>query len=120
MLAHARSMGEEVFFVTSRPGLRAKLQTERWLLYTMDFACPTVIVSRQKGLVAAALGIDLIVDDKPENVREVMLAAGSIGALFDQPWNQGVVLPVGGRRVASVGDALTWARYAVGRKEQIA
>jgi hypothetical protein len=66
--------GHDVYFITSRVGSVAKPWTEFWLIsHGMDL--PTVIITRDKGPVAKALGLDIFVDDKPENNREVIAAS---------------------------------------------
>lgn len=63
--------GEEVFFLTNRPGYLAKYQTEKWLkFYGMDF--PTVIVGDNKPMVIKELGINVFIDDKQSTVDNVM------------------------------------------------
>lgn len=60
----------DVYFITSRPGLRAKAQTEGWFKDTFG-AIPTVMLSDRKGDVARGLDLEIFVDDKPENCLDV-------------------------------------------------
>ena len=64
----------EVIFLTRRPstaGATAQIQTQRWL-ETRGFALPSVyVVQRSRGQIAAALGLDFVIDDRPENCLDV-------------------------------------------------
>lgn len=63
--------GDEVYFITTRPGRDAKALTEGWLQwYGMEN--PTVLISGDKGSVAKGLGLNVFIDDKPENCNEVL------------------------------------------------
>jgi len=65
----------EVFFITRRPetaGETAQRQTQRWLA-AQGFALPSVIVTRgSRGKLAAALELDYLVDDTPQNCVDVV------------------------------------------------
>lgn len=67
--------GVDVYFVTARSTPYAKMVTERWLKanYTIDY--PTVITSKDKGLVCKALHIDAHIDDKPEHLVDIKMHA---------------------------------------------
>ncbi len=64
----------EVIFLTKRPGSAgapAQVQTQRWLA-RHGFALPSVfVVSGSRGRIAAALSLDIVVDDRPENCLDV-------------------------------------------------
>jgi hypothetical protein len=66
----------EVIFVTQRPssaGDTCQLQSQRWLA-THGFTMPSVFVLRgSRGKLAAALDLDVVVDDRPENCLDVVL-----------------------------------------------
>jgi hypothetical protein len=66
----------EILFLTKRPptaGLTAQLQTQRWL-ESKGFALPSVYVVRgSRGRIAAALQLDFVVDDRPENCLDVVV-----------------------------------------------
>ena len=66
----------EVIFLTQRPetaGEIAQLQSQRWL-ETHGFELPAVYVLRgSRGLAAAALDIDVVLDDRKENCLEVAI-----------------------------------------------
>jgi hypothetical protein len=74
LAALARERRWEVIFLTQRPdtaGATSQLQTQRWL-EAKGFALPSVfVVKGSRGRVAAALGLDLVVDDLPENCVDV-------------------------------------------------
>ena len=65
----------EVIFLTTRPetaGAPVQEQTQRWLM-GHGFFCPSVFVVRKsRGAIAAALEIDVVVDDRPENCLDVV------------------------------------------------
>jgi hypothetical protein len=64
----------EVIFLTKRPataGATAQIQTQRWL-EARGFLLPSVyVVQRSRGQIAAALALDFVVDDRPENCLDV-------------------------------------------------
>ena len=63
--------GDEVYFVTARPGTRVKLQTEFWLRQR-GFRQPTVIVvPRDKWGVVKDINADVVIDDKPKVLTDV-------------------------------------------------
>src|SRR5262245_4935552 len=66
----------EIIFLTKRPesaGETAQLQSQRWL-QAHGFPLPSVyVVQGSRGRIAAALGIDIVVDDRPENCLDVVV-----------------------------------------------
>lgn len=64
----------EVIFLTSRPetsGDTAQQQSHRWLVAS-SFLSPSVfVVHGSRGKIAAALHLDVLVDDRPENCLDV-------------------------------------------------
>lgn len=75
MLAEAASRGGwDVLFITTRPssaGDTTQLQSQRWL-EAHGFELPSVyVVSGSRGRIAAALGLDAVLDDRPENCLDV-------------------------------------------------
>jgi hypothetical protein len=64
----------EVIFLTRRPrsaGATAQVQTQRWLA-AKGFTLPSVyVVQGNRGRIAAALDLDFVVDDRPENCLDV-------------------------------------------------
>jgi hypothetical protein len=73
----------EMLFITSRPksaGRTVQRQSQRWL-QRMGFPMPSLyVVHGSRGLIAKALQIDVVVDDRPENCLDVVLEsqAGAI------------------------------------------
>lgn len=65
----------EVFFITQRPataGATVQWQTHKWLV-EQGFAMPSVIpLSGARGRCAAALQLDYLVDDTPQNCVDVL------------------------------------------------
>ena len=63
----ARDRHWEIIFLTRRPetaGATAQVQTQRWL-ESRGFTLPSVfVVQRSRGRIAAALGLDIVVDSK--------------------------------------------------------
>lgn len=82
--------GNDVYFITSRPGIAAKAQTEYWLRNAgLSWMEPTVLISSAKGLCARALRLDVYVDDRWENCLDVVATSeGTKVYLLDQPWNR--------------------------------
>ena len=70
----------EVIFLTKRPasaGATAQVQSQRWLV-SKGFERPSVyVVQGSRGLIAAALGLDVVVDDRHENCYDVVVDSGA-------------------------------------------
>jgi len=66
----------EIIFLTRRPetvGATAQVQSQRWL-ESRGFKLPSVyVVQGSRGRIAAALGLDIVVDDRPENCVDVVV-----------------------------------------------
>ena len=64
----------EVIFLTRRPttsGDTPQLQSQRWLV-DKGFPLPSVyVVTASRGLIAAGLTLDIVIDDTPENCVDV-------------------------------------------------
>ena len=64
----------EIIFLTRRPataGATAQMQSQRWL-EAKGFRLPSVyVVTASRGIIAAALTLDIVVDDTPENCADV-------------------------------------------------
>jgi deoxypyrimidine-specific 5' nucleotidase type C protein (NT5C) len=64
----------EIIFLTRRPttaGAISQIQSQRWL-EARGFRLPSVyVVTASRGLIAAALMLDIVVDDTPENCVDV-------------------------------------------------
>jgi hypothetical protein len=65
----------ETIFLTQRPGTAgatAQIQTQRWL-EARGFPLPSVyVVQGSRGLIAAALGLDVVIDDRLRNCVDVV------------------------------------------------
>ena len=74
----------EIIFLTKRPqsvGATAQVQTQRWL-ESKGFYLPSVfVVQRSRGPIAEALGLDVVVDDRPENCLDVVVDSKARGIL---------------------------------------
>jgi hypothetical protein len=65
----------EIIFLTKRPetvGATAQVQSQRWL-ESKGFTLPSVfVVQKSRGRIAASLGLDIVIDDRPENCLDVV------------------------------------------------
>lgn len=77
---------DDLYFITSRPGLRAKSQTEQWLIDELN-VFGTVLISSAKGLCAKALKLDVYIDDRWENAVDVASNTNTKAVLMNRPWN---------------------------------
>jgi hypothetical protein len=66
----------QIIFLTKRPdtaGATAQVQSQRWL-ESKGFALPSVfVVQGSRGRIAAALDLDVVVDDRSENCLDVVV-----------------------------------------------
>ena len=102
----------EIIFLTKRPetaGATAQVQSQRWL-ESKGFPLPSVyVVQGSRGRIASALGVDIVVDDRPENCLDVIVDSRARAILvWRDDENQ---LPAAARRlgigvVNSVGECL--------------
>jgi hypothetical protein len=77
----------DVYFVTARPGLAVKQQTETWLRL-QGIEDPTVILSSKKGEAAAVLGADFSIEDKAGNAVYIAYQSkGTKSFLVDRHYN---------------------------------
>ncbi len=95
----------ELIFLTSRPetaGDTAQAQSHRWLA-AHGFPAPSVfVVHGSRGRIAAALNLDVLVDDRPENCLDVAIDSSARAILV---WRGDEEQGAGQR--AAVGD---WQR----------
>jgi len=116
IVAHIASRAEarrwEVIFLTTRPKVRGQTtqaQSQKWL-EAHGFARPSVfVVQRSRGLIAHALELDAVVDDRLENCVDVALESKA-AAILIRPSNSSTAQhqrPVGVRVVGSIREALT-------------
>jgi len=102
----------EIIFLTKRPetaGSTAQVQTQRWL-ESKGFPLPSVfVVQGSRGKIAAALHLDIVIDDRPENCLDVVTDSKARSILV---WRgEEKALPAAARRlgigvVRSVGECL--------------
>lgn len=94
----------DVYFPTSRPGKRAKWQTENWLDW-LGFPRPTVMISGDKGAICNALHVDYYIDDRNENCADVVVCSPHTTCVqLVRSWNS----PVRGvQSVSTLKDFLT-------------
>ncbi len=108
----ADERGWEIVFLTQRPptsGDTVQRQSQRWLA-ALGFAYPSVcVVDRSRGSVAAALGLDLVVDDRPENCLAVVTDSQAKAVLIwrgDQQHAAPNARRLGIEVVGSIGECL--------------
>lgn len=81
---------ENVYFITTRPGLRVKKQTEQWLM-SRWITNPTVLIAgnaEDKGRLAAGLHLTHFIDDRPENCLAVKMQSPNTEVyLFEHRYN---------------------------------
>ena len=73
-LEQLNRQNHEIYFITDRPGINAQRQTAAWL-EEFPFSFPSVIISgphARKGQIAKGLALDFYLDDKFENVMDVL------------------------------------------------
>lgn len=102
----------EIIFLTKRPetaGTTAQVQSQRWL-ESKGFPLPSVyVVQGSRGRIAAALDLDIVIDDRPENCLDVVVDSKARAILV---WREDEKqLPAAARRlgigvVKSVGECL--------------
>lgn len=102
----------DVLFITTRPRVRGQttqLQTQKWL-QTHGFPLPSVyVVQRSRGLIAQALELDAVVDDRLENCVDVALESKAVPILIrpsSVPTAAHESRPVGVRVVSSIREAV--------------
>jgi len=90
----------EIIFLTKRPataGATAQVQSQKWL-EAKGFALPSVfVVQGSRGRIAQALGLDIVVDDRPENCLDVVTDSKARAVLVWREKQQG--LPTAARRL---------------------
>jgi hypothetical protein len=93
----------EIIFLTSRPetaGDTAQAQSHRWLS-AHGFPSPSVfVVHGSRGKIAAALALDVLVDDRPENCLDVAIDSSARAILV---WRGGEDTVPGSARQLGIG-----------------
>jgi len=80
----------EVYFCTSRPGVRTREQTMEWLMRA-GIDNPAVIVLptlATKGMIAKAIGAEYSIEDKAGNAVCISYMSDATSYLIDRPYNQ--------------------------------
>lgn len=109
----ALSAEHDLYFITARPGARAKAQSEYWLWANVagfsNRYPTTVLISPAKGLCARALKLDAYIDDNLDNALSVASVSPATRTyLLDRNYNQSAALPAEITRVRSVGQMLDY------------
>src|ERR1051325_10001101 len=90
----------EIIFLTKRPataGFTAQVQSQKWL-EAKGFPLPSVfVVQGNRGRIAQAIGLDIVVDDRPENCLDVVTDSKARAVLVWREKQQG--LPTAARRL---------------------
>jgi len=93
LAALASERGWQIVFLTTRPeteGDSAQVQTHRWLT-ARGFPCPSVlVVRRSRGAIAAALELDVVVDDRAESCVDMISDSAARAILV---WGREMDLP---------------------------
>jgi hypothetical protein len=114
----AASLRWETIFLTTRPpsaGERTQTQSQRWLI-AHGFAYPSVyVVQRTRGAIAAALGLDVVVDDRLEGCLDVISESSAQTILV---WRRTTEVPDIGVNRARVDVVRTFAE-SLDRLEEI-
>src|SRR5262249_23667601 len=102
----------EIIFLTSRPETRgdtAQAQSHRWLM-AHGFEAPSVfVVHGSRGKIAAALQLDVLIDDRPENCLDVSIDSTARPILVwrgDEGKVPGSARQLGIGAVTSIGECL--------------
>jgi hypothetical protein len=108
----AAERGWEIIFLTKRPrtaGVTAQVQSQRWL-QSRGFPIPSVfVVQGSRGKIAAAIDLDVVVDDRPENCLDVVTDSKARPILVSRDESDQISLVarrVGIGLVKSVGECL--------------
>ena len=106
LAATAAARRWEVMFLTSRPrtaGDIVQVQSQRWLT-RLGFPLPALyVVSTSRGRIAQALGLDVVVDDRPENCLDVAIESKARAILIWRDEENAV--PASARRLGIGGVA---------------
>jgi len=104
-----------VYFVSARPGVYVKQQTERWL-QQQGICRPTVIISDRKGEIASGIKADFALDDKAGNAVFMKYASPKTEVyLLDRPYNgfDHTIIGAGVKRISLVEDYLKVVEDAI-------
>lgn len=104
----------DVYYITSRPGLEVKRQTENWLAEHVDYPVidgfmPTVLIvgTDAKGAMCKHLQLDAYIDDNYENCFQCGVQSPKTRTyMLDRAYNRKGDLPETVARVQSLGQML--------------
>ena len=121
----------EAIFLTSRPdteGASVQVQSQRWL-EAKGFALPSIFVTTgSRGRIVAALALDLVVDDTPENcldvateseARAILVWRGRIGHVPASARRLGIGAVSSMRECLSVIDEADRVRHGEGKFREV-
>ena len=85
---------EDVYFISNR-ALCHRRTTDRWLRRVLGDREFTTILTREKGMMANALQLHGLIDDKPKNLTKTLEYCGlvCVPVLVNRPWNQEQISP---------------------------
>lgn len=110
LMERAPWVNHDVYFITNRPGVRPKSETERWLKTHLRISNPTVLIAKDtKAGIIRGLDLDTVIDDKYEHIRDVESAVPECTPyVLDRPYNRADVF--GGQELAAkrVGTVEEW------------
>lgn len=90
---HAIEYYHDVYFITDRPGVTAKRQSELWVRKYLNYYHPynpTVLLCKPKGFACRALNLDVYIDDNLDNVLNVQAEHTATRVyLLNKNYNQG-------------------------------
>jgi 5'(3')-deoxyribonucleotidase len=89
-LAKLEALDTEIYFLTNRPSEKnTKRQSETWLM-TQGIVHPTVVLCSSKGPVCNSIGITHFIDDRWENISDVLRSCGvrTKCYVYSQPYNE--------------------------------
>lgn len=102
--------GADIYFISARPhGLTNASRI--WVRRKLLIPCSTVVHTKEKGLVAHAIGLHGMIDDRPDNLYKVLRACGPscLAVLLDKPWNKTEDHPYI-KRVSTLGEGIRFIK----------
>jgi hypothetical protein len=108
----------ETYFITSRPGKTAQLQSSRWLR-AHGMAHPAVLMADgpdAKALLCDGLNVSYFIDDSPDNLETVEAALGGVLDVYTIDWPYNVGAP--GIRVPNIQHFMEVIEERLKREQQ--
>jgi uncharacterized HAD superfamily protein len=106
----------DLYFITHRRGKDVKYQSERWLQGEFFLEMPTVLIAGDKGPLARGLELDVFIDDRAENIVEVLRHSRRTQCfVVDYPYNRDLGM-IGSQvvRVPSIKEVFCGSRLRSG------